>query len=293
MKSIETTMNPQPIRFAAVGDVHGHLLRMVELVAAREHELSIRVDFVLQTGDFEPIRHETDLATMSVPQKYRQMGDFAEFFSGRQQFPWPVHFIGGNHEPYGFLDLTPEGACLAKNCHYLGRTGCVELGRLRLAGISGVYSESHYQEQRPSVTKVADTSKKLYTYFNDDDLSKLMACEKPDILLMHDWPSGIIADQDQALFGRELNSARHAAIGNDHLRTLVELLGPRLVLCGHMHRAYSSTIMLDDGSSCTVRCLPKIDAGIEAVAVFETGVDGTISELTKCPAHPLRAALDF
>lgn len=49
---------PDEFRFAAVGNVHGHMHRMVRCIqdrAARAHRVPA---FVLQVGDFEPHRHD-------------------------------------------------------------------------------------------------------------------------------------------------------------------------------------------------------------------------------------------
>lgn len=40
---------------------------------------------------------------MSVPLKYRQMGDFKDFYEGKSLAPIPTIFIGGNHEASNFL----------------------------------------------------------------------------------------------------------------------------------------------------------------------------------------------
>ncbi|WP_437712111.1 hypothetical protein WMF45_42230 [Sorangium sp. So ce448] len=69
---------------------------MVELLDAWEHRHRRHIDFVLQVGDFEPHRHEDDLATASLPQKYRDLGDFWAFDQGLASFEWPIYFIGGN-----------------------------------------------------------------------------------------------------------------------------------------------------------------------------------------------------
>src|SRR5690242_2689007 len=109
------------VYFAGVGDVHGEHHRMIERLARWEDASGLRLGFVLQVGDFEPHRHAEDLATKTGPAKYRRLGDFPDFASGRAKFPWPVYAIGGNHEPYGWLDEMPHGGALAPNCTYLGR----------------------------------------------------------------------------------------------------------------------------------------------------------------------------
>ncbi|MDJ0554323.1 MAG: metallophosphoesterase [Microcoleaceae cyanobacterium MO_207.B10] len=94
--------NHQDIYFAVVGDVHGHIYKMIGLLQNWENYSGQKLTFILQVGDFEPHRNEADLATMDAPTKYRKLGDFPDFYEQRSIFPWPIWFIGGNHEPYGF-----------------------------------------------------------------------------------------------------------------------------------------------------------------------------------------------
>ena len=98
------TANPDPVIFAAVGDVHGSHREMVRQVQELAGELDVRPELVLQVGDFEPHRHLDDVESMAAPSRHRSLGDFPDFVAGRERYPWPVVFIGGNHEPYGFLD---------------------------------------------------------------------------------------------------------------------------------------------------------------------------------------------
>lgn len=280
-----TTINKTSttICFAAVGDIHGGMHAMVRAVEARSREVGVEIQFVLQVGDFEPIRHKDDLVTMACPQKYRTEGDFPVFATGRARFPWPLYFIGGNHEPYGYLDQIPLGGELVENCHYLGRAGCTDIASLRVAGISGIYSKEHHKTLRPPLEEIGRQSNRLYTYFNEDDLTKMLECERPDIILMHDWPAGIIAAEDTDYCREIMKSGRFATIGNDELRTLVDLLRPRLVICGHLHHAYRAELPYEDGTRGRVCCLPEIARGTEAVAIFQAKENGEIEELTACP----------
>ncbi|MDJ0516985.1 MAG: hypothetical protein F6K22_01080 [Okeania sp. SIO2F4] len=64
--------NYQDIFFAVVGDVHGYLYTIIGLLQQWENDSHQQLKFILQVGDFEPHRHETDLATMDAPTKYLQ-----------------------------------------------------------------------------------------------------------------------------------------------------------------------------------------------------------------------------
>lgn len=85
------------------------------------------------------------LQYMSCPEKFRVLGDFWRFHLYEELFPVPLLFIGGNHEPWNFLDMYPQGDELAQNIEFLGRSGIREIGGATIAGISGVYSPQYFE----------------------------------------------------------------------------------------------------------------------------------------------------
>lgn len=267
--------------FAAVGDVHGHHHEMVRLVSEWERDTGNEIAFVLQVGDFEPNRNEADLESMAAPAKYRTIGDFPDFYFGEFTFPWPLYFIGGNHEPYGFLDLAPQGAVIAPNCFYLGRVGVVEIAGLKIVGMSGIFSEDKFEDQRPALSELGTRKKKDYTYFNKDDVDGALDFGRADVLLVHDWPAGIIAEADRSLFEGQRRSIRYNSVGNEYARLLMDLLAPRLLLCGHMHKRYGNKVSLRSGTVVEVCCLASVRQEQDSVAFFRIAEDGTISP---CPA---------
>lgn len=49
------------------------------------------------------MRNQTDLASLACPPKYRQMGDFHDYYVGKKKAPVLTIFIGGNHEASTYL----------------------------------------------------------------------------------------------------------------------------------------------------------------------------------------------
>jgi hypothetical protein len=168
--------------FAIVGDVHGHHHRMVSMVESISNKKNVSIQFVLQVGDFEAHRDENDLSSMDAPQKYRKLGDFRDYYSGQCQFPWPLYFIGGNHEPYGWYEEHINGFELTPACHYLGRVNCQEIYGIKVVGISGIYREPKFISQRPNMSQCGYVSNKEYTYYNEKDIESAMNFGRCDVL---------------------------------------------------------------------------------------------------------------
>lgn len=242
---------------------------MVALLRQWEQESGQPLGFVLQVGDFEPHRHEDDLATMAAPSKYRQLGDFADYHSGRSAMPWPVYFIGGNHEPYGLLDQHPDGAEIAPNVRYLGRAGSVSIHGLTVAGLSGIYREDYFERHRPSVADIDSRSNKDYIYFTASEVDKVLECGSADILLLHEWPAGIVAPEDEEDFENQRRSMRYDQVGNDYARMVMDLLEPQLVLCGHMHKRYRRALESSPEHTINVACMAHVMQKQASIAVFE------------------------
>ena len=257
------------IYFAAVGDVHGDIYTMLGLLHSWEQKQQKALSFVLQVGDFEPHRHADDLLTMDAPTKYKQLGDFPDFYSGKADFPYPLYFIGGNHEPYGFLDNFPHGREIAPNFNYLGRVNSIEVAGLKIVGVSGIYKPDLFAgKSRPTLEEINDRPNKEYIGFIESEIERALNYNCADILLLHDWVSDIISPEALALFQQRYSNARYEQIGNEYARLLVETLQPQLVLCGHMHFKYRYSLPLSLEITSNICCLANVKQGKNAIAVF-------------------------
>lgn len=272
----------QNIYFAAVGDVHGDMYAMLDLLKTWESRHRKKLAFVLQVGDFEPHRDEADLATMAAPQRYRKLGDFADFYTGKAAFPYPIWFIGGNHEPYGFLDQMCLGGELVKNCYYLGRVGRAIAEGLKIVGVSGIYREDlFFHTARPDISQISSRPNKDYIGFTQEDITQALDFETADILLLHEWATDIIAPEDLSNFYEWLPNLKYEPLGNEYARILIEYLQPKLVLFGHMHKCYRNQIALSPDVVTNICCLASIKQGADALAVFQVNADGKITEITQ------------
>lgn len=119
------------------------------------------------------MRNEEDLNTLSCPPKYRAMHDFWKYYSGQAVAPVLTLFVGGNHEASAHLQelyvgraggVERRSVCVtewlltwvvvvhrfyggwaAPNIYYLGAAGVVNVGGLRIAGLSGIYKDMDYR----------------------------------------------------------------------------------------------------------------------------------------------------
>ena len=107
------------------------------------------MDVLLICGDFEAMRDEDDLHYLHCPPKYRQMGSFHKYYSGKKTAPFLTIFIGGNHEAVNSMRESYFGGWVAKNMYYLGQAGSIYVQKgktkLRVSGISGIYNHRDFQ----------------------------------------------------------------------------------------------------------------------------------------------------
>jgi lariat debranching enzyme len=280
----EASVDPagDPVYFAAVGDVHDHFDRMEASLVAWTQRHNAPLSFVLQVGDLQPVRDEGDLQSVATPQKYRTLGDFHRRWQEGYVFPWPLYFIGGNHEPFAWLDQYPDGAELMTGLHYLGRAGLVTLAGLRIVGLTGIHSALREGVPRPPVEEILNRNRKLYTFHNDWDVEKAMDFGCANVLLLHEWPRGALADEPESKWKEKLRGVLDiAGFGSEQGRLLIDALRPRLVLCGHMHMAHDCVIQQVDGWKTRVVCLPAVPYSYDAFRYFRISA----GEIEEMPRH--------
>lgn len=107
---------------------------------------------MLICGDFQSIRDAHDMQNMACPDKYLQMGEFHEYFSGVKKAPYLTIFIGGNHEASNYLQELYFGGWVAENIYYLGHSAVLKIKKgdleIRLGGISGIFNEKDFFQCR-------------------------------------------------------------------------------------------------------------------------------------------------
>ena len=195
------------------------------------------VDRVLAVGDVEAFLQGNDHRRKAA--KRGMPAEFAQYAGGQRKMKRPLYFIGGNNEDFEALHDSPEGFELAPNVHYLGRAGLQQLGGLRVAYLSGIHAPRFYAQPLKRPTSL-DTAKQA-GYFRTPEVERVMALRDVDLLLVHEWPRGIV----QRARDEGLSTTRPLPsywLGNPITRRLVDTVRPRWMLCGHSHKGFAVSL---------------------------------------------------
>lgn len=137
--------NDVGLRFAVVGCSHGALDQIYESVLQLEQQGGYTIDAVLCCGDFQAMRNQYDLDTMVAPNKYKKMEDFWRYYSGEKVAPRLTIFIGGNHEAVVHSRELYYGGWAAPNIFFMGYSGMIDVGGVKIAGFSGIYKSNCFK----------------------------------------------------------------------------------------------------------------------------------------------------
>ncbi|KAL3811383.1 hypothetical protein ACHAXA_000462 [Cyclostephanos tholiformis] len=297
---IGTTGSPTPTSFAVAvqGCSHGELDSIYDAIESYRRDRSSKcdrptsaseaesssssggggmgnIDVLLCCGDVETMRNADDIHSLNVPPKYRRMGDFHAYYSGRKVAPILTIAIGGNHEASNYLQELHYGGWLAPNMYYLGAAGVINLRKrttdddgvvvistLRIAGISGIYNSRHYRLGRYESPPYDSDSLRSVYHTREVDVKRLRGMAAPDaavndhgrphkrqpidIFLSHDWPRGIAyhGDLSQLLqrkpfFRQDIESGELGSPANEDL---LKALRPRYWFAAHLHVKFDALV---------------------------------------------------
>ncbi|KAG8763300.1 hypothetical protein FRC12_008625 [Ceratobasidium sp. 428] len=234
------------MKVAVTGCCHGELDATYKQVQDLEKQNSYKIDLVLVNGDFQAIRNHQDLQCMAVPDKYKQLGTFYKYYTEEVKAPVLTLVIGGNHEASNYMWELYHGGWLAPNIYYLGGSGCVKFGGLRVAGASGIYKSHDYRlghhERLPydksNIRSVYHT--RLY------DVVKLRQLSTPDVFMSHDWPVEITKYGDvQNLLKRKpffQADIEKGELGSPPMMDLLRSLRPPYWFSAHLHCKFEAVV---------------------------------------------------
>ncbi|KAI0130357.1 lariat debranching enzyme, C-terminal domain-containing protein [Xylariales sp. AK1849] len=234
------------VRVAIEGCGHGTLNAIYSTVqnAARVRGWT-GVDLLIIGGDFQAVRNAADLTVMSVPAKYRELGDFPAYYSGQAKAPILTIFIGGNHEASSHLWELYYGGWVAPNIYYLGAANVLRFGPIRIAGMSGIWKGFDYNKPHIERLPFNQDDIKGFYHVREFDVRKLLLIrEQIDVGLSHDWPRAIEGHGDSKNLWRMKPDFRQESLdgtlGNPAAAYVLDRLRPAYWFSAHMHCKFSA-----------------------------------------------------
>ncbi|OQS00048.1 lariat debranching enzyme B [Thraustotheca clavata] len=263
------------MRVAVVGCSHGQLDAMYATI---EHintmDESNPIQLLLCCGDFQSFRNETDMNCMACPPKYRELGVFHEYYSGKKVAPVLTIFIGGNHEASNYLQDLYYGGYVAPNIFYLGAAGVVQVNGIRIAGLSGIYKSQDYTYGNHEAYPYDQSTMRSVYHVREYQVYQLAHLKEKspiDIMLSHDWPRGIerygrtdILLRKKPFLQDEIARGEFGSQPNEYL---LHTLKPKYWFSGHMHVKFAAIVHHEPGSEAPTmtkflaldKCLPHRD----------------------------------
>ena len=248
----ETQQGSSGVRLAIEGCGHGTLNNIYSsITAACKAKSWPGVDLLIIGGDFQAVRNSYDLNAMAVPAKYREIGDFQEYYSGKRKAQYLTIFIGGNHEASNHLTELYYGGWVAPQIYYMGAANVLRFGPLRIAAMSGIWKGYHYRKPHYERLPYTEDDKKSVYHVRALDVRKLLQIRtQVDIGLSHDWPQGIQWCGDWRTLFRQKKfleeDARSGRLGNVAAKDVLLRLRPRYWFSAHLHTKFTALVKHDD-----------------------------------------------
>lgn len=184
---------------------------------------------------------------MAVPIKYREIGDFHEYYSGKRTAPYLTIFIGGNHEASNHLTELYYGGWVAPNIYYMGAANVLRFGPLRIAGLSGIFKGYDYRKPHFERLPYSEEEKRSIFHVRELDVRKLLQIRtQTDLGLSHDWPRGIEYSGDYERLFRIKKDFRHDSergyLGNPAAKNVLDRLRPAHWFSAHYHIKFTGSV---------------------------------------------------
>ncbi|ORY35359.1 lariat debranching enzyme, C-terminal domain-domain-containing protein [Naematelia encephala] len=240
---------------AVQGCCHGSLSAIYDTIAQYTSSTSKMVDLLLLCGDFQALRSTSDFPSLAVPDKFKALGTFHQYYSGQKVAPVLTLVIGGNHEASNYMWELYHGGWLAPNIYYLGAAGSVLVDGLRIVGASGIYKGNDYMRGHFEKVPYDRSSLRSIYHIRQYDVAKLMQLPRRDhtIFLSHDWPITIPnhGDTDSLLrrkpfFRKEVSTN---TLGSPPLLGLLKHVQPEYWFAAHLHVKFAAVYEHGEGAS--------------------------------------------
>jgi lariat debranching enzyme len=247
----------------------------------------------------QAIRNEHDLNCMSIPRRYRHLGDFHKYYSGQSRAPVLTIVIGGNHEASNYLFELYHGGWLAPNIYYLGAAGVIRYGPWRIAGLSGIYDKRDYRKPHHERLPYDRGSIKSVYHVREYDVRKLLSVSgEVDVCLSHDWPAWVELFGDcEGLYAEKppfYESAKKDGLGSKPATQVLDHLRPTYWFSGHMHVRFEASVQHAEATiDETVRKLDVSRALGSELPVFDKVYKASLTPATPGVENSKNATTKF
>ena len=259
------------MKIAVEGCCHGELDNIYAALLRLQEIDNVKIDLLICCGDFQAVRDQRDMGCLTVPPKYRAMQDFHKYYTGQKKAPILTIFVGGNHEAPNYLRDLYYGGWVAPNIFYLGHSGVVKFGPLRIGGISGIFKYHDYHKGHFEIAPFNEESSRSAYHVREFEVLKLCELrESLDIFISHDWPKGVwrYGDYEAMLKKKDHNGGLRADIesnrlGNPGGEQVLRKVKPSFWFSAHLHCKFTAIVPHKDGSFTRFlaldKCLPNRD----------------------------------
>ncbi|ELR17178.1 Ser/Thr phosphatase family superfamily protein [Acanthamoeba castellanii str. Neff] len=280
------------LKVVIIGCCHGELDAMYESIVFLEQKQNIKIDLVLCCGDFQAVRNMTDLNALACPVKYREINTFYKYYSGEKVAPVMTIFIGGNHEASNHLTELYYGGWVAPNIYFLGMSGVVNFGGLRIGGLSGIWKKFDYKQGHYEMPPYSNDTMRSVYHVREFEVFKLkQLTQRLDVMLSHDWPRGIAhyGDLRRLLRAKPFlqGEIESGVFGSPPAEELLNLLQPDYWFSAHMHVKFPAVVQHASGQVTKFLALDKVWEFPEAKGPRELAYDEEWLAIVKSTNHLL------
>ncbi|KAJ2826862.1 lariat debranching enzyme, partial [Coemansia sp. 'formosensis'] len=176
-----------------------------------------------------------------------QVGGFYRYYTGERKAPIPTIFVGGNHEASNHMRELYYGGWVAPNIYYMGGSGVVKFGGLRIGGITGIFKDYDYAKGHYETPPFRGPGRASMHHVRSYEAFKMLQIRRPlDIVVSHDWPQfieryGNTAEllRKKPFFEAEVNRGE---LGSPVNAMLLERLRPAWWFSAHMHVRFEAEV---------------------------------------------------
>lgn len=240
------------LRVAIAGCCHGELHKIYSQITHRPKKQW--PELLIICGDFQSLRDESDFDAISMPNKYKKLGDFQSFYTGKSKAPILTIFASGNHEASNYLHELQLGGWVAPNIYFLGYSNVIWYKGLRIAGWSGIYKDHDFYNSHYERLPLDNGARRsiYHTRFEDFVKLSLIRDKNLNMFISHDWPEGIVHNGNlNGLLKRKpffKTDIQKGELGSPPSRELLKILKPNWWFSAHLHVKFEAQVIHDESN---------------------------------------------